>query len=227
MRLKLNKGELSTSYKQENPKPITRPAVGAPGRTQNTPRKRAWPRTEQQGLATHRIRATQQGPDLNKNTPAQQEPICAQHTRHPLYPKHATPLGPRPYAEHTHATRTQPRTEQQGRTHNTPHSPQPYPEIGPTCAQKMRHPTSLTPTEHALHSRPSGPTAHRTPPPQAPAVPGTGHGHWVRPIQGSATRLSGRQTLLSLSGPHLFKPAGCSVFCTNFLYQFFCRKKLY
>ena len=35
-----------------------------------------------QPQTAHRIRTTQQGPDLNKNTPEQQEPICAQHTRH-------------------------------------------------------------------------------------------------------------------------------------------------
>lgn len=45
--------------------------------------------------------------------------------------------------------------------------------------------------------------------------------------QASSTRLSGHKTLLTRSGPHLFKPAGCSVFCANFLYQFFCKKKLY
>lgn len=108
--------------------------------------------------STHRTRASQQGPDLNKNTPEQQEPICAQHTRH---------------------------TTDLVRTQNTPRNRSPAARRicrGPNRTQDTRHGHWARP--HTKNANATGPNIHRTRQrhfSQAPqntypiAIPGTAH----------------------------------------------------
>ena len=131
MRLKLNKGEFLITNRI-NPKP----------------------RTEHANTTT---------PKHPPNTRHPAGPQARQHTEHPrnspqLYPKQATPLGPRPYAEN--ASRNRPRHPHYYRPSRTWNSPQQHAENAPQRTQAH--------TEYTL-TRPQapGPYTENAPPPDA------------------------------------------------------------
>lgn len=156
MRLKLNKGELSTS----NPKPITRPAVGASNRTQNTRHTTGSCPQQEYACATgaqpspHAERANATAPKHPPNT----RPQINTHTSGPSCTENAQRNRPPDNHKIPHAPTTRINRGAPGHPQNTRST------AGPQARQHAERATAET----------GNTQNHLTP--QPPAVNGTGPG---------------------------------------------------